>query len=551
MPSLSLNKRIVFGFFLVLFSFTIMGILAISNMSDSIADSKLLKNAYMEELEQINSLQHNFSEVNMDLTRLNAGDLSVKADIDAQFTHIFQKVNKLKQHALKYPQLEKLAKEIPNIDKEITKYKNICDKTAGLIKEKQTLNPESEKAVKLSNEIAILDENASTDVKTALAPIKRASLDVMKDTQKLASTQIDELQSALDVIITVLVVVFIFSFSLAYYILVFSINKPLSKLKNAIIQSAKTRDLTLKLDTAIPLELSEIATAFNVFVTELQNLIGDTKSASNDNASTANELATTALSVGTNVEKSVTVIQEASDDAAKIKEEIDISIADSMESKKDIVRANENFTSINENVKVMNTKMQDSAQAESELSERMDSLSNDANQVKEVLEVISDIADQTNLLALNAAIEAARAGEHGRGFAVVADEVRKLAERTQKSLVEINATINVIVQSIMDASTQMGSNAKEIQELAVTTSEIEEKISESVEIIYLAAKATDATVSDFEATGKSVEEIATKVASVNTISATNARSVEEIAAAAEHLNAMTVELDSKLEVFRT
>ena len=216
-----------------------------------------------------------------------------------------------------------------------------------------------------------------------------------------------------------------------------------------------------------------------------------------------------------------------------------------------IAIAGNRLDSAKNEVITLRNEVESASQAETALAHKLEQMSHDAEQVKQILTVISDIADQTNLLALNAAIEAARAGEHGRGFAVVADEVRKLAERTQTSLTEINATINVIVQSILDSSEQMGRNAKNIQRLSDVSNGVETTILGTTQVMQESVSAVTTSAENSRKISQDTDKIVNMVSNINTLTSQNARSVEEIAAAADHLSRLAENLNNKLNQFRS
>ncbi len=347
--------------------------------------------------------------------------------------------------------------------------------------------------------------------------------------------------------------IFIVALIVMMQLLVFLLLKKLvfqkiQSLENLMSKSIATNDLSIRCQNDSNDEIGKLSKNFNRFLDAMSDIINSTKNSASENASISHELSTTSISVGNNVEDSVEIVNSATTQAKDIQSEIVGAVSNAKDSKDDIAKANDNLEVARDYIISLTSKVQDNSQSEAELADSMDSLSKDAQEVKTVLNVISDIADQTNLLALNAAIEAARAGEHGRGFAVVADEVRKLAEGTQKTLAEIDATISILVQSIDTVSNQISSNSHEIQELADI---VEDKINTTVALVNTTVSASDRTVEDFEKTGKSVEVIVKSVEKINSISSTNARSVEEIAAAAEHLSSLTTSLNAKLEIFKT
>ncbi len=312
------------------------------------------------------------------------------------------------------------------------------------------------------------------------------------------------------------------------------------------------KDLRIKIDVGDRNdEISQVGHGVNLFVENARLIMEDIKGISTSNKTSMDKLVQIAQETQKSMKDSSTTLNSVKNKATDIASMMNISIEQSQGLRKRLIETQGLVKESKDAIGDLFSQITESAHTEEELSSKVEQLSRNADDVKSILDIINDIADQTNLLALNAAIEAARAGEHGRGFAVVADEVRNLAGRTQKSLAEINSTIMVIVQEINDVSSQMNLNSQKMERLSDMSKSVQEtyeKMSSNLSSVVLDS---NQSMDDYAKSGHQIEAMVSDFAEVEKVASKTLADSSDILNIATHVSGTTMNLDKQVNLFKT
>lgn len=326
--------------------------------------------------------------------------------------------------------------------------------------------------------------------------------------------------------------------------------QPLTRINEAMSNIEKTNDLTLSIDVVSEDENGQMASSFNSMIGKFHGIVKDLHSSIEHLASSSEELSASAVQIAGGSQSQSSRAAQVSTATQEMSATI-IEVAKNVSSAADAAReASSVAVNGGRIVSETITSMHGIAGTAKESSAIISVLGERSNQIGNIVNVIDDIADQTNLLALNAAIEAARAGEQGRGFAVVADEVRKLAEKTMKATKEIGEMIKAMQNETDRAISSMQEEVHAVEKGVRLAQEAGESLKEIVSKVDVVTSMVHQVTTATEQQSAATEQISSDISAVADVINETSASAQQIAKASQEMAELATNLKATVEVFR-